>query len=229
MSAGRRSLNADRERELREAYVNMQAQSRKQATYGWHASPVSTARLSMEVWQQIKNEDWSLVSQTLSQWPRRLWPMNRHYRFIGGSGGAGVGYGLPASVGAALANREHGRFTVSFQADGDINYAPGALWTAAHHGIPLLSVMFNNRAYHQEVMHLQRVATRRQRGADGPAKIGNTLEDPFIQYADLAKSLGVWSTGPIEDPADLAPALKRAVDVVKQGEPALVDVVCQPR
>jgi thiamine pyrophosphate-dependent acetolactate synthase large subunit-like protein len=89
--------------------------------------------------------------------------------------------------------------------------------------------MHNNRAYHQEVMHLQRIATRRQRGADGGAKVGNTLEDPFIQYAGLAKSLGVWSTGPIEDPADLAPALKRAVDVVKQGEPALVDVVCQPR
>ncbi len=133
--------------------------------------------------------------------------MNRHYRFVGGSGGGGVGYGLPASVGAALANREHGRLTVSFQADGDINYAPGALWTAAHHRIPLLSVMHNNRAYHQEVMHLQRIATRRQRGADGPAKIGNTFEDPFIQYADLAKSLGVWSTGPIEAPADLAPAL----------------------
>ena len=229
MSAGRRSQLADRERELRKAYVNMQAQSRKQATYGWNSSPVSTARLSMEVWRQIKDEDWSLVSQTLSGWPRRLWPMNRHYHFIGGSGGGGVGYGLPASVGAALANREHGRLTVSFQADGDINYAPGVLWTAAHHGIPLLSVMHNNRAYHQEVMHLQRIATRRQRGADGPAKIGNTFEDPFIQYAELAKSLGVWSTGPIEDPADLAPALKRAVDVVKQGEPALVDVVCQPR
>jgi thiamine pyrophosphate-dependent acetolactate synthase large subunit-like protein len=89
--------------------------------------------------------------------------------------------------------------------------------------------MHNNRAYHQEVMHLQRIATRRQRGSDGPAKIGNVFEDPFIDYATLAKSMGWWSTGPITDPADLAPALKRAVDVVSQGEPALVDVVCQPR
>ena len=229
MSAGRRSQIADRKEGLRTAYHAMLAQSRKQATYGWNASPVSTARLSMEVWQQIKDHDWSLVSQTLSRWPRRLWKMNRHYRFIGGSGGGGVGYGLPASVGAALANRDFGRLTVSFQADGDLNYAPGVLWTAAHHSIPLLSVMHNNRAYHQEVMHLQRIATRRQRGADGPAKIGNTFEDPFIEYATLAKSMGVWSTGPISDPADLAPALKRAVDVVEQGEPALVDVVCQPR
>jgi thiamine pyrophosphate-dependent acetolactate synthase large subunit-like protein len=183
----------------------------------------------MEVWRQVKDHDWSLVSQAMSRWARSLWKMNRHYHFIGGSGGGGVGYGAPASIGAALANREHGRLSVSFQPDGDINYAPGVFWTAAHHGIPLLSVMHNNRAYHQEVMHLQRIATRRQRGADGSAKVGNTFEDPFIDYATLAKSYSVWSTGPISDPSELEPALKRAVDVVANGEPALVDVVCQPR
>ncbi len=229
LSAGRRSQIAGREQELREAYVNMIAQSRKQATYGWNDSPVSTARLTMELWQQIKDSDWSLVSGKLSGVPRRLWKMNRHYQYIGGSGGAGQGYGVPSAVGAALANREHGRLSVSIHGDGDLMYAPGVFWTAAHHGIPLLSIVHNNRAYHQEVMHLQRVATRRQRGAAGSAKIGNTFEDPFIEYAEMAKGLGVWATGPISDPADLAPALKRAVDVVKRGEPALVDVVCQPR
>ena len=45
-------------------------------------------------------------------------------------------------------------------------YAPGVLWTAAHHHIPLLSVMHNNRAYHQEVMHVQRMADRHSRGID---------------------------------------------------------------
>src|SRR3712207_8059340 len=55
------------------------------------------------------------------------------------------------SAGAALANRAHGRLTLNIQPDGDLMYAPGILWTAAHHRIPLLSVMHNNRAYHQEV------------------------------------------------------------------------------
>ena len=229
ISTTRRSQIADRETGLRSAYREMMDQARKRATYGWNQSPVSTSRLAMEVYRQIKDHDWSLVSRTMSGVPRRLWKMNRHHHFIGGPGGGGVGYGAPSSVGAALANREHGRLTVSFQADGDINYAPGVFWTAAHHGIPLLSVMHNNRAYHQEVMHLQRIATRRQRGADGGAKVGNTFEDPFIDYATLAKSYSVWSSGPISDPADLEPALKRAVDVVANGEPALVDVVCQPR
>ena len=230
VSTERRSRIADRRDGLRQAYLDMRAQAHTDATYAWNTSPVSTARLSMELWQQIKDRDWSLGSQTsMIGWPQRLWVINRHYQYLGGSGGAGQGYGAPAAVGAALANREHGRLTVSLEGDGDLMYAPGVLWTAAHHGIPLLSIIQNNRAYHQEVMHLQRMALRRQRGIDGSAKIGNVLEDPNIDYAAMAKSMGVWSAGPISDPADLAPALERAINVVDRGEPALVDVVCQPR
>ena len=107
-------------------------------------------------------------------------------------------------------------------------YAPGALWTAAHHRIPLLSVMHNNRAYHQEVMHIQRMANRHQRGITN-AGIGTKIESPNIDYAALARSMGVYGEGPITNPTDLAPALKRAVDVVMRGEPALVDIVTQPR
>ena len=48
-------------------------------------------------------------------------------------------------------------------------------------------------------------------------------------HAKLAASLGWWSAGPIKDPSELAGALKRAVEVVRAGEPALVDVWTQPR
>ena len=82
------------------------------------------------------------------------------------SGGSGIGYGAPAAVGAALANRKYGRLSINLQNDGDLMYAPGVLWTAAHHRIPILFVMNNNRAYHEEVMHLQRMANRRERGID---------------------------------------------------------------
>ena len=164
----------------------------------------------------------------MSNWPLRLWNFDKHYQFIGGQGGYGVGYGAPASLGGALANRKHGRLTVAIQNDGDLMYAPGVLWTAAHHRIPLLSVMHNNRAYHQETMHVQRMSSRHQRGIDR-AGIGTTLTDPNIDFAGLAKSLGVHSEGPITDPKELGPALQRAVAVVRAGHPALVDVVTQPR
>lgn len=107
-------------------------------------------------------------------------------------------------------------------------YAPGILWTAAHHRIPILYVMHNNRAYHQEVMHVQRMANRHNRGIDR-AWIGTTIDQPNIDYAKLAQGMGVYAEGPLADPKDLGPALARALAVVKRGEPALVDVVTQPR
>ena len=212
------------------AVKQAQDRVRTEAAYAWDASPISTARLSAELWAKIKNEDWALVSEVgfVSRWPLRLWNFEKPYQFLGGSGGAGVGYGAPASVGAALANKKHGRLSVAIQNDGDLMYAPGVLWTAAHHRIPLLSVMHNNRAYHQEVMHVQRMALRHNRGVT-QASIGTTLEDPNIDYAKIALGMGVHAEGPITDPKDLGPALARAVAIVKRGEPALVDVVTQPR
>ena len=103
-----------------------------------------------------------------------------------------MGYLAPATVGAALANKKHGRLSVSIQSDGDLMMANGVLWTAAHHRIPLLTVMHNNRAYHQEIMQLQRVANQHNRGVDiDRCKIGTAIENPNIDYAKLAQSMGV--------------------------------------
>ncbi len=230
MDSDRKSAFQDRGIRLAKTHQQALERARSDATYGWDASPISTARLSAELWAQIKNEDWSLVSESqfVSRWPLRLWDFDKHYQFIGGAGGAGVGYGAPAAVGAALGNRKHGRLSINIQNDGDLMYAPGILWTAAHHRIPLLSIMHNNRAYHQEVMHLQRMANRHNRGITN-ANIGTTLHDPEIDFAKLAQSLGVHAEGPITDPAELGPAIRRAIDVVRHGAPALVDVVTQPR
>lgn len=227
ITADRKRALEDRGKKLAAARQDTLQRARAEATYGWDASPISTARVAAELWAQIKDKDWSLVSGG-GGWPMRLWSFDKYHQSIGGSGGAGVGYGAPAAVGAALANRKHGRLSVNIQNDGDLMYAPGVLWTSAHHRIPLLSVMNNNRAYHQEVMHLQRMANRRQRGITR-AGIGTTIEDPNIDFAQLAKSMGVHGEGPITDPKDLGPAIGRAIDTVQRGEPALVDVVMQPR
>jgi acetolactate synthase-1/2/3 large subunit len=233
----KRQLTADRMRALEDRGSKLAAahdraleQARTDATYAWDASPISTARVCAELWAQIKGEDWSLVSllRHFSWWPLRLWPFDQHYQYIGVQGGGGVGYNAPASVGAALANKKYGRFSVSIQDDGDLMFAPTVLWTAAHHRIPLLSVMHNNRAYHEELMHVQRMANRHNRGIDR-AHIGTTFEDPYMDFAKLAQGMGVYAEGPITDPNELAPALRRAIAVVKRGEPALLDVVTQPR
>ena len=231
LSSSRRGKIEQRKAVLQKAFNEMREFNSKAASHAWNARPISTARLCMELWQQIKEHDWALVSDTFFQsfWPQRLWDFNQHHQFMGGSGGYGVGYGAPAAAGCALANRDNGRLSVNIQSDGDLLYAPGILWTTAHHQIPLLSVIHNNRAYHQEIMHVQRTALRRQRGADGQANIGNVFHDPEINFSEMAKSMGVWAAGPIEHPDDLAPALEQAVDVVMRGAPAVVDVISQPR
>ena len=231
--ADRRSVIAARGEKAKKA----QAQARDrmlQAAAGnaWDATPISSSRFSAEIWNQIKNENWALVSRdsSPSNWPHRLWTFDQHHQFIGGPGGAGIGYGLPAAVGASFAHRsiDKSRLCINIQNDGDSMYAPGALWTASHHNLPMLTIMWNNRAYHQEIMHLQRMANWRQRDVT-TAHIGTTIQNPFVQYEKLAEALGQVGIGPITDPKDLGPAIRRGIDAVKGGEPVLINVVTQPR
>jgi thiamine pyrophosphate-dependent acetolactate synthase large subunit-like protein len=197
---------------------------------GWNATPISTARIYGELWPLIMNEDWCLSSPSNFSGAHhvQLWSHNKPYSYLGGQGAGGMGYGAGASGGAALAARARGRIVVNIQTDGDLNYAPGVLWTAAHHKLPLLTVMHNNRAWHQELMFLQYMAGVRGRGTDR-AHIGTTLRDPFINYAKMAEAYGMASEGPIENPAKLQAALKRGLASVKRGEPYLIDVITQPR
>jgi acetolactate synthase-1/2/3 large subunit len=207
----------------------MVERSKTDATIGWDASPITTARMCAEVYNQIKDEDWSVVGTAIRlSWMHRLWDFKKPYQWNGGSGGAGIGYNAPASLGAALANKRHGRLTVTFNGDGDFMFNPGTLWTAAHHQIPILYIVHNNRAYHQEYMYLQAMANRLGRGIE-KTDIGTTLKDPNIDYATVARGFGVHGEGPITDPNDLGPALKRAIAMVKSGHPALIDVVTDPR
>src|SRR5438876_1319118 len=230
MTPDRKRVAEERGKKLADEHKRTRDRDFDLAALGWDASPTTTARLSAEIYNVIRKEDWSFVSDTtfISWWPLRLWDFDKHYQFIGGHGAYGVGYQAPAAVGAALANKKYGRITVNIQCDGDLNYAPGVLWTAAHHKIPLLNVMHNNRGYHQERMFLQDMASRAGRGIEN-THIGVALDNPNINYAMLAKAYGMWSTGPIENPKDLGPALKAALEVIKKGEPALVDVVTQAR
>jgi len=213
---------------LRAAHNIMRARARDAAAVGWDTSPVTTARLTAELWGAIKGEPWSLVVSDRVTWGRRLWPVTEYHQMLGGSGGQGVGYAAPAAVGAALANKAKGLISVTFQPDGDLLYAPGVLWTAAYHKIPLLFLMHNNRGYYQEVMHLQRMASLHKRRVD-TAWVGNIIDNPAIDFAQLARSHGVWAEGPISDPGQIGAALQRALKIVKSGAPALVDVVCQAR
>ena len=193
----------------------------------WDQKPTSTARLAAEIWDAIEEEDWVLVHGSLSGWERRLWKVEDPSRWVAGGGGTGTGMGV--AMGAALAFRGTGRVCVSIQNDGDLLYTGGSMWTAAHHQIPMLVVMFNNQSYYQDVGHQSAIARMRERSLE-TVGIGVSLEGPNTDFATLAKSFSLYGDGPILDAADIAPALKRGLDVVKnEGRLALIDTVVQPR
>jgi thiamine pyrophosphate-dependent acetolactate synthase large subunit-like protein len=225
ITTDRKNTLADRGRKIAAMTHAARQRALTQAAAVWDLSPISPARIHWELWNLVKNKDWSIVNGGVSE---DVFDFSKHYQRTGGSGGGGVGYGAPAAVGAALANKKHGRLSITIQNDGDLMYVPGVLWTAAHHRVPLLSIMNNNRAYHQEVMHLQRMACRHNRDLT-TAAIGNVITDPDVDFAKLAQSMGWYAEGPITNPNDVGPALKRAIEVVEKGEPALLDTVMQPR
>ena len=222
---------AARRAKVAEVHKAIREREMDDARYGWNSSPVSVPRMIAELGRQVQNDDWAIVSghQFTGQWQRRFLNHDKHYRYNGDSGGFGIGYDTPASVGGALAHKAHGRLPIAIVGDGDFNFVgAGALWTAAHHKIPLLVIVHNNRAYHAEVMLVQRTAARRGRGND-KVDIGNVIREPAPDYAKIAQGYGVYAEGPISDPNALAPALERALARVRAGEPALLDVVSQPR
>jgi len=228
--ADRKSAYQARGEKLAAARAAAFEQAKKDAAVGWDAAPISTARLCMELWEQVKNEDYSLVTGGIvgAYWPHRLWTMDKPHHYLGDSGAAGMGYGAPGSVGSALANRKYGRLSISIEGDGDLMVSPGVLWTAVKHKIPILFIVHNNRYYFQEVMHLQTMAARRLRDPR-TAHIGTEIANPNIDYAAMAKSMGMEAFGPVQDPQQLGGILQKAVAIAKRGEPVLVDVVAQGR
>ena len=191
-------------------------------------TPISLPFLSQQVWEAVKGHDWVLASG-LGAWTRWLWDIKHPYQQVPGGSGGGVGNGYPRALGVALANRGSGRVCVNFQGDGDLLYTASSLWTAAHHRIPLLTIVRNNRSYYNDEEHQANVARVRGRSVENRV-VGIRLEDPEPDLASMARSFGVYGEGPIEQPEELAAALERAVRMVaEEGRPALVDVVVERR
>ena len=193
----------------------------------WEERPISPPRLAHEVWEAIKNESWLLVAGGFRGWPNRLWDWDKPGLFLGGYGGGGLGYGPGASVGAALPYRGTDTICVNLQRDGELLYTTSALWTAANTGVPLLTVMTNNRTYYNDEEHQEKIAIMRGRPPENKV-VGMRMEKPPVDFGALARSFGIAGEGPITEPNQIRPALDRALKVIKEEKrPALVDVYIQ--
>lgn len=158
-------------------------------------------------------------------WGDHLWEFRDPLDFLGTDGGGGVGSGPGMAVGAALALRDSGsdRLPIAILGDGDFLMGANALWTAVHNSVPLLVVIANNRSFFNDELHQERVARQRGRPVEN-RWIGQSIRDPEIDLATLARGQGCLGIGPVEDPKQLVGAVREAVAAVRAGRVAVVDV-----
>ena len=216
-------------RRERIAKLHEAARAKNQATAQDQAGdqPLALSTIAQQLWEAVRYHDWVVGNGDLRGWVQRLWDIQHPYQDVSARGGGGLGEGLGHAIGVALANRDKGRLTINIQSDGDMLFTPAALWTAVHHRIPMLIVMYNNRTYGNDLGHQGSMAQVRGRPMERRT-IGIDIDDPAVDFAALARSFGAWAEGPIEKAEDLKPAFQRAIKaVVEEGRVALVDMYTQ--
>ncbi len=226
-NGARQQAIAARRQALAERQARMHARWREYHQAHWNDTPMSRGRVAAELWAVLKDEDWVLASGAVMKWAPGVWTVRRGDQYLGESGGGGVGYGPGAAVGAALGLKGTGKLPVAILGDGDFLMASSALWTAAHYQLPLLMVIYDNRSFFNDEEHQRTVADMRSRPREN-AWVGQRIEDPIVDLPGLARCYGLHGEGPIADPAEIGPAIQRALKIVKEeGRTALVDIVAQ--
>ena len=227
-------MTRDRKAEIKKRFEDIQVQHNKlrdewlaEAKKDWSSSPISASRLAVELWDVIREHDWVLAGRNLDGWVRRLWEFTSPHQYIGGSIGTATNIGIALGVG--LAYKKTDNLVIDIQPDGDLMYDCGALWIGAHHNIPMLVIMYNNRAYGNSLRHQTLMARERRRSVENSI-IGTEIDNPPPDFAQLARSMGCHGFGPIEDPKELKPVLNKAIDLLKLHRvPVLIDTICKGR
>jgi benzoylformate decarboxylase len=188
------------------------------AKAGWDGVPITAPRLMHEI-REAAPADALIVAEAITNSAHLAAAVEpaEPGRLIRVRGG-GIGPGLPGALGAQLARP--GRPVVGVCSDGAAMYAITALWTAAHHELPVTYVMLNNAAY--RILKLNMVEYLGQ-AARGRRFVAMDLTDPELRFDRMAESMGVRGRR-VERPEDLGPALREAI---AHPGPSLVDVVME--
>ncbi len=214
---------------LKEKTDRIHAEAAMAAGNGSGESPIAPAFMAQQVWEAVRGYDWAVTEGLYGGWVPKLWDIQKPSQFLATKGGGAIGTGSGKALGMALGLRGSGRVPVQFQGDGDFLFTPSLLWTAAHHEIPILYVVNNNRSYYNDEIHQSLMAKTRGRPEERK-NIGIRIENPEVDIATMARSFGVHGEGPVSNSEDLEAALARAARVVaEEGRCAVVDVVTQNR
>jgi acetolactate synthase-1/2/3 large subunit len=183
------------------------------------SDPIDPRWVSYNIGQVIDDDcivlDDTIVKKPLHDYLRLSRP-GSYFRNPGSSGG----WALGAAFGAKLAAPE--RDIVAVIGDGFYMFgaANAAIWSAAHYGAPFLTVVYQNRSYSTGVL---RIASVYPDGYAARSGYDGGYFDPPIDLAKEAEAAGAYGEN-VRDPAEVGPALKRGLEQVRSGKPAVISV-----
>jgi benzoylformate decarboxylase len=205
---------------LKQAKEQARADLENRVQEGWDATPINAARL-VRTMDKLLEHDVLIVNESPTS--KDVLVANLQFTpgrsYFSNSSAGHLGWGLGAAIGATLASP--GRRVVACLGDGSTMFGIQGLWTLAKYRVPLIVIVFNNRAY-MAVKNQFRGPEERVKIA---AELGAELVGPEINFARIAESFGVFGQR-VEQPEQIEAALKTALD---QSGPALVDVVISQR
>ena len=135
--------------------------------------------------------------------------------------GSGLGWGLGAALGAKLANPS--RTVICIVGDGSWVFANpiAAHWAAEQNHVPFLTVIFNNQQYHATAEAILTVSPEGSARKSGNYPACDLPKPPM--YSRVAEALGLWART-VQEPAELLSVLREALDEVRGGRSAVVDI-----
>jgi benzoylformate decarboxylase len=215
LSDAARQAAQERAETLRQAKAEVLQRLRDRVAESTSKQPMSPLVMNHSIAAAVP-EDIRIVDESITSGAGlRSFLPRRHPRDYFGLKGGGIGWGLPATVGVSLATPDQP--VLGLIGDGSAMYSIQGLWTAARYGLRAIFIICNNGQY--------LILKRRLHAYDGPAAkvqtyIGMDLMQPAIQFAALARSMGVQAER-TEQPEDLQRALK---DALQRPGPTLLDV-----
>jgi len=200
--------------EIKQEHDRLREKWRRMAITGAGQAPITPDWLCHCI-NQVITEETVIVNQTITPSASVVHQIERTqpasmFSCAGGS----IGWALGAGLGVKLGFPD--RDVISLMGDGAFVYGcpVATLWSAVFYKAPFLTIIFNNRAYNAIKMLFRESYNVENMGAD--------ITNP-PDYAMVAQSCNAFGRA-VKDPADVIPALKEALEQIRNGKPAVLDV-----
>src|SRR6267378_623648 len=191
------------------------------ARNGWDESPLTWPRLLLTL-NEMLDDDANIVEEVGTEdWILRSFPFAEGKKTkFGRTLGRSLCWGMGASIGVKLARPDNQ--VVSLQGDGGFLFGQtDSLWAMSRYDVPIITVICNNRSYDEPRNNIMMKGGRsRQENKDMICYLGS----PDVEFSHLAAAYGIRGER-VGHPAELKPALQRAVAATREGRPYLLDVL----